>query len=113
MMNIDIRSVKKWIFISIWLVMLIHFLKDITQDILGIATPLDKLGDIQENISRFPMWFEWFWHWAMVSTFIGEFILILLLPKYIFRLISKTEKYVIIGFLIYIPLMFLWAYLLS
>jgi len=108
------KLTSKRIIVSIILIITtIHFLKDITQDILGIETSLDKLGDIQENINQFPMWFEWFWHWAMVNTFIGEFVLIILLPKYILKSISKTEKYIIIGFLIYIPLMFLWAYILS
>lgn len=106
-------KINKLIASTILAIVVTHFLKDITQDILGIATPLDNLGDIQEKISQFPMWFEWFWHWAMVNTFIGELVVIILLPKYIFKSISKTEKYIIIGFLIYIPLMFLWAYLLS
>jgi len=108
------KLTSKRIIVSIILIITtIHFLKDITQDILGIETSLDKLDDIQENINQFPMWFEWFWHWAMVNTFIGEFVLIILLPKYILKSISKTEKYIIIGFLIYIPIMFLWAYILS
>ena len=33
---------------------LIHFLKDITQDILRINTPLNIFGDIKENLSFLP-----------------------------------------------------------
>ncbi len=106
-------KIKKAVAVIILVVVSIHFLKDITQDILGTTTPLDRLGDIQENISQFPMWFEWFWHWAMVNTVIGELILVILLPRYLFKSIGKVEKYIIIGSLVYIPIMFLLAYFLS
>ncbi|MEI7578674.1 MAG: hypothetical protein WCJ58_01385 [bacterium] len=107
------KNFKKYIATFLFIIILIHFLKDITQDILGIATPLDALGDIQENITQFPTWLAWLWYWAMVNTFFGEFILILLIPKYLFNTIGRTEKFLIVGLLVYIPIMFLCAYFLS
>lgn len=38
----------------IFILVLVHFLKDITQDILHIATQLDRLGDVKEDLSGFP-----------------------------------------------------------
>ena len=38
----------------IYLFVLIHFTKDITQDILKISSPLDIFGDAQEDISFLP-----------------------------------------------------------
>lgn len=36
----------------LFLFVLIHFLKDITQDILIISTPLDIFGDVKEDVSK-------------------------------------------------------------
>ena len=102
---------KKLLLLAIWIIMLIHFLKDMTQDILGIPSVLDLFGNIQENTSTFPIWLEYLYHWAMVNTFIGELILIFLIPKYIFKTINRLEKLLIIGFIFYIPLIFLLAFL--
>ena len=35
----------------LYIFILVHFLKDITQDILKISTPLDLFGDVKEDIS--------------------------------------------------------------
>jgi len=104
---------KKILLGFIFFVVLIHFLKDITQDLFGISTILDNLGNIEEDISAFPLWLEYFYHWTMVNTVIGEIVLLVLIPKYIFRSISVFEKRLIIGFLLYIPSMFFVAFLLS
>lgn len=97
----------------VWVLAVVHFLKDLSQDLLGITTVLDNLGDIKEDISSFPLWLEHLYHWAMVNTVIGEVILVVLIPKYIFRTINILEKRLIIGFLLYIPVMFFIAFLLS
>lgn len=104
---------KKIILGCIFFIVLVHFLKDITQDLIGVSTVLDNLGNIEEDITAFPLWLEYLYHWAMVNTVIGEAVLIVLIPKYIFNVIIPLEKRLIIGFLTYIPVMFLIAYLLS
>lgn len=107
------HSYKKILGIVLWLIILVHFLKDITQDILGISTVLDSLGNIEEDITSFPTWLEYLYHWAMVNTVIGELTLIFLIPKYIFKSIGNTEKLLIYGIIIYIPVMFTVTFLLS
>jgi len=96
-----------------WIIVVVHLIKDITQDLLGISSVLDNLGNIEEDTSSFPLWLEYLYHWAMINTVIGEAILIYLIPKYIFKSVTKLERILIIVFLIYIPFMFFIAYLLS
>lgn len=113
-LNLTIKNkYTRILLLIVWIIVLVHFLKDVTQDLFGLATILDNLGNIEEDISSFPLWLEYLYHWAMVNTVIGEIILIMLIPKYIFKAISSLEKRLIIGFLIYIPVMFFIAYLLS
>lgn len=113
-LNLTIKNkYTRILLLIVWIIVLVHFLKDVTQDLFGLATILDNLGNIEEDISSFPLWLEYLYHWAMVNTVIGEIILIVLIPKYIFKAISSLEKRLIIGFLIYIPVMFFIAYLLS
>jgi len=47
------KLLKVWRFFLpiLFLFVLIHFLKDITQDILRIKTPLDIFGDAKEDLS--------------------------------------------------------------
>lgn len=113
-LNLTIKNkYTRILLLIVWIIVLVHFLKDVTQDLFGLVTILDNLGNIEEDISSFPLWLEYLYHWAMVNTVIGEIILIMLIPKYIFKAISSLEKRLIIGFLIYIPVMFFIAYLLS
>ena len=37
-----------------------------------MPTFLDRLGGIQEDLSRFSERFVWFYHWAMVNTYFFE-----------------------------------------
>lgn len=50
------RLFRLWRFLLpfFFIFFLIHFLKDITQDILVIRTPLDILGDVKEDLSFLP-----------------------------------------------------------
>lgn len=107
------HNYKKIILTLLGSIFLIHLFKDITQDLLGVKTALDNLGNIEEDISNFPLWLEYLYHWAMINTVIGELILSFLIPKYVFKTINSFEKRLIIGSLIYIPMMFFIAFLLS
>ena len=63
----------------------IHFLKDITQDILRIQTPLDLLGDVKEDLSAFSPFVQKLFYSFGVLSFIGEFFVLFSVPIVIKR----------------------------
>ncbi|KKR05692.1 MAG: hypothetical protein UT34_C0002G0199 [candidate division WS6 bacterium GW2011_GWF2_39_15] len=109
------RLIWKTFLTVVFLLVGIHFVKDITQDILSLDTFLNKFGDINENITKFPEWLVWFYHWAMVNTFFGEILILLCIPKSYMRkkFEWKREEKIIVGTLLYIVVMFTVAYFLS
>ncbi|KKS90555.1 MAG: hypothetical protein UW69_C0008G0031 [Microgenomates group bacterium GW2011_GWA2_44_7] len=92
----------------IFLIVIVHFLKDITQDILKIHTFLDLLGNVNEDLSVFPPFIRQI---IVALGFISigiEAFLIAAIPKVIKnKESSKLEKYVIAS------LLFLVIYFLS
>jgi len=92
---------------------LIHFLKDITQDILRVATPLDIFGDVKEDLSSFLPFFKGAFFILGIGSFIGELFLLISIPIVLKRkTFSKLELAVLIV-VILILLFFLWAILLD
>ncbi|HBC44992.1 MAG: hypothetical protein UX08_C0012G0021 [Candidatus Collierbacteria bacterium GW2011_GWB1_45_35] len=81
------HKVRQYIFALIWIVILIHFLKDITQDILNIPTFLDAFGNIQEDVSWLPIWAQSLVYGTGVSSFLAEIFLLISIP-----IIKKREK---------------------
>ena len=108
-----LRVLRWWrkTIVIVWFVVLIHFLKDITQDILHIPTFLDVFGDIHENVSWLPSRMQGLIYSAGVGSFIAEILLLIALP--IVRKnkeISSLEKWtigVVIFMLIYFPVVIL------
>lgn len=101
----------KIILVPIFILLLLHFLKDITQDVLGIPTILDLMGNIQEDISGFSQWLVWLYHWAWVNAFFIQPILLYLISK-----TWRSEKFgnndkVILGLLGYIGVLIIIALL--
>jgi len=80
------------ILIIIFTFFFIHFLKDITQDILKIKTPLDYLGNVNEDLSSFSSLIKILFNITAYLSFIGEAILILIIPIYLFY---KKKKYLL------------------
>ena len=104
-------KVRSFLLILIWVITLIHFLKDITQDILRIPTILDVFGNIQEDISRLPYWIQLLIFSAGIGSFLAENFLLISIPIIIHRSETSTlEKWVVgvvIFMLIYFPLVIL------
>ena len=76
---------------------ILHFLKDITQDILRIPTPLDLLGDVREDLSLFPGYVQLVFVVIGITSFIIEGFLLITIPYVLrTRVITKLEKIVII-----------------
>ena len=84
---------RQTILVVIWLVIAVHFLKDVTQDILKIPTFLDKLGDLKEDLSSFPKYIQSAFHYLAISSFIAEaFLLVAIPPTIKKKAVTKLEK---------------------
>jgi len=91
---------KIWRFILpfLFIFFLIHFLKDITQDILKITTPLDIFGDAKEDLSFLsPTLQNIFLYGLGGLSFLAEIFLLISIPVVLKRKkFSKLEKVVFI-----------------
>ena len=89
------------ILVFIWIFIFIHFLKDITQDILGITSPLDMFGDVKEDISFLPYYLQLFFYYGLGGfSFVVEAFLLIAIPKIIWgKQASKLRKLVFAGIL--------------
>ena len=84
----------------IFLIIFVHFLKDITQDILKIPTFLDLLGNVNEDLSVFPPFIQQIIIALGFVSFGIEFFLIVAIPKVMKdKENSKLEKFVIASIL--------------
>ncbi len=104
-------KVRSFLLSLIWVVTLIHFLKDITQDILGIPTFLDMFGNIQEDLGALPYWVRLSIIGAGIGSFLAEIFLLVSIPIIKHRRETSTlEKWVVgvvIFMLVYFPLVIL------
>jgi O-antigen/teichoic acid export membrane protein len=92
----------------IFLIVFIHFLKDITQDILKVPSFLDLLGNVNEDLSVFPLIARQIINALGFVSFGTEAFLIVAIPKVMKnKENSKLEKYVIAS------LLFLIIYFIS
>ena len=67
-------------YLFIFLFVFVHFLKDITQDILKTVTPLDLLGNVNEDLSSFPKIVQQGFMAIGYGSFLAEIFLILSIP---------------------------------
>jgi hypothetical protein len=82
----------------IFVFVLVHFFKDITQDILQIETSLDVFGNACEDISGFSNLLKMVWIWGGVNSFFIELFLLISLPHIIRKKsFSKLELYSLIA----------------
>jgi hypothetical protein len=109
------KLLKTWRYFCLFIaiVLFVHFLKDITQDILKISTPLDKLGNIIEDLSKIPTWVQllYFSLW-IIGTLLQPFFSILLFRNWNNNHFSTYDKVLLI-IIIYLSILFSTAYLLS
>jgi len=104
-------KVRSFLLNLIWVVTLIHFLKDITQDILRISTVFDVFGNIQEDLSGLPYLGQVLILSAGIGSFLAELFLLISIPIIKRRRETTTlEKWVVgvvIFMLIYFPIVIL------
>lgn len=92
----------------VFLIVFVHFLKDITQDILKTPTFLDLLGNVNEDLSAFPPFIQQIIIALGFVSFGIEVFLIVAIPKVMKNKENlKLEKSVIIS------LLFLIIYFIS
>ena len=110
-MKLFSAKVRSFLLSLIWVVTLIHFLKDITQDILRIPTIFDVFGNIQEDLSHLPYWIQLLIFSAGIGSVLAEIFLLISIPIIKHRReTSALEKWVVgvvIFMLIYFPLVIL------
>lgn len=80
------------VLIVIFVFFFIHFLKDITQDVLKIKTPLDYFGNVNEDLSLFSSFIKSILNGMGYLSFFGEIFLIIAIPIHIFR---KKKDYLL------------------
>lgn len=91
-----LRKIWQFSLLVIFLVIFVHFLKDITQDILKVPTFLDLLGNVNEDLSVFPLIVRQIIIAFGLVSFVLEAFLIIAIPKVIKnKENSKLEKFVI------------------
>lgn len=84
----------------IFLIVLAHFLKDITQDILKVPTFLDLIGNVNEDLSVFPKFIGQIIIVLGYVSYVFEAFLIVSIPKVIKgKANTRLEKYVIVTLL--------------
>lgn len=92
-MNLKAKLFRFWrkkLLPLIFIFVVIHFFKDITQDILKVASPLDFFGDVKEDISFLPRNFQlFFWYGLGGFSIIVEAFLLIAIPK-----VLKREKFI-------------------
>jgi hypothetical protein len=71
---------RRVLLIFAWLVICVHFLKDVTQDILQIPTALDILGNVEEKVDHLLFMIQFFIYIAGVGSFLSEIFLLVAIP---------------------------------
>ena len=98
--------------VIIFLFVSVHFVKDITQDILGISTPLDFLGNINEDLTILSPWQRALYLPAIIGTFFIEAIIVFVILHSRFN--PSTNKFHLITYLfLYLVIMFITAFFLD
>jgi len=105
---------KRFLLIFLWLVVIIHFLKDITQDLLHIPTFLDSFGNITENLSWLPEWGQEVYLYGLGGlSLIAEVVLIYTIPFVVFNKSTALKCRLIKYSLLYLVAFFITALLLD
>lgn len=82
----------------LFIFVLIHFLKDLTQDILKISTPLDLFGDVREDLSFLPRPLQNIYLYGLGGlSIIAEVFLLITIPKVWKRKeFTKLDRWILI-----------------
>ncbi len=94
-------------------VLLLHFLKDITQDLLRMNTAFDVMGNIQEDTTRLPQYLvPIYWSLWIIATIAQPVVLYLTYKNWKSKDFNKYDV-AILSMVLFFFLMIIWAYSLS
>ncbi|MFH0749441.1 MAG: hypothetical protein V1917_00825 [Candidatus Gottesmanbacteria bacterium] len=97
----------------LYIFVLIHFLKDITQDILKIPTFLDLLGDVREDISSFPLVIQNIFTLLGYGSFVAEIFLLVSIPITLKKKEMSVLEKVVVAVVLFLLFFFMAAILLD
>lgn len=114
MQRISLIKIWKTFLPFIFVFILVHFLKDLTQDILKVSTPLDLLGDAREDLSFLPKPFQNVYLYGLGGlSIIAEVFLLMAIPKiWKNKESTKLDKWVLVS-VIFLVVFFIIATLLD
>lgn len=112
-MSTKIYKFWKKILPILYIVILIHLLKDITQDILKIHTFLDLMGDAKEDISSFPLVVQNIFSLLGYGSFVVEIALLISIPIIFKRKQLTTLEIIVIMMILFLIGFFVTAILLD
>ena len=98
----------------IYIFILLHFFKDITQDTLGISTPLDIFGNVKEDISFLPYSIQLVFGYSFggLPFIVEAFLLIAITKLFLKKQNENLRKWIFAGIL-YLLIFFLICILLD
>ena len=98
----------------IFIFVLVHFLKDLAQDILKISTPLDLFGDAKEDLSFLPKSLQNVYLYGLGGfSIIAEVFLLIAIPKaWKKKEFAKLDKWILAS-VIFLAIFFITATLLD
>lgn len=95
--------------IIVFVFVIVHFAKDITQDILRVSTPLDIIGDVKEDLSFLPSSLQNIYLYGLGGlSFLAELVLIFTIPK-----VWKEEKLSKMGKIVIFLVLFLLIFFVT
>ncbi len=108
-----IHILWKQVLILLGIFLVLHFLKDITQDVLKIQTPLDYMGDIKEDASSLPSWLQaiYFALWIL-ATIVQPLMVYFIFKTWKHNTFNRNDK-IIVYLLCYFLAMMIWAFTLT
>src|SRR3990167_6058668 len=114
MNSAQIIRIWKNILPFVFIIIFVHLLKDITQDILKIGTPLDLLGDAREDLTLWSRPFQMAYLYGLGGlSIIAEVFLLFSIPKvWKDTKFNKLDTY-ILAILVLLILFFITAILLD
>jgi len=90
------NKLLNFILIIIFIIFFTHLLKNITQDILKIKTPLDYIGDLKEVLSSFSKQVLVIYYIFGALSILGEIFLVILIPLLLFKKRKSLLKPILI-----------------
>ncbi len=102
------RKLRYIILAVVWIFVATHFIKDITQDILKVSTPLDLLGDVKEDLTSFPTHIQQGFYSLGIVSFLAEAFLLISIP-----VVYRKKTTISLEKSIYIVLIMLFLYFVT